>query len=140
MSIGAEVTGQANWLGVQHEYEEQSIMCAMPQRELRSSSPPAPTNSKRTPTNTTTARPACAHTHQPTHHSVPSVRTCHAVRFVHDHQRQRHARAQRIQQVRVVEALGADKQNLDAPSGHVAQDLCSVGAGAGGHRGLVILW
>ena len=57
---------------------------------------------------------------------------CHAVRLVHYHQRQRHARAQRLQQVRVAQALGADKQQLDAPRCHVGQHLPHMGGGGWG--------
>ena len=54
--------------------------------------------------------------------------TCHAVRLVHHNQRQRHARRQRSEQVRVVQALGADKQHLDAPCCDVIQHLARLDA------------
>ena len=68
-------------------------------------------------------------------HGPPTHRTCHTVRFVHHHQRQRHAGAQRLQQVRVVQALRADKQDLDAPHCHVSQHLHAARQGSSSGTG-----
>ena len=48
--------------------------------------------------------------------------------LVNHHQRQRQARRQRGQQVRVVEPLRADKQHFDGAGRHSRQHLLGLGA------------